>query len=74
LATVTISVNNELKQKMSLFPEVNWSAVARKAITERIKVMEKMDEMLSKSSLSEKETIELGRKVKRSVSKKFLEN
>ena len=61
----------EIKHKMSLFPEMNWSAVARKAIVERIKFMEKMNKMLSKSTLSEKETISLGRKVKHKVSKRF---
>lgn len=71
LATVTISVPDELKEKMSLFPEMNWSAVARKAIVERVKFIEKMDKQLSGSRLSKKDTIALGRKVKHSVSKKF---
>lgn len=74
MATVTVSVSDELKQKMTLFPEVNWSAVARKAITERINLLSKLDKALSKSSLSEEETIELGRKVRHNVSKKFLKS
>ncbi len=71
MATVTISVPEELKKKMGLFPEMNWSAVARKAIVERTKLLEEMNQKLSKSRLSEKETIELGRKIRQSVSKKF---
>ena len=71
MSTVTISVPAELKQKMCLFPELNWSAVARKAIAERIAFLEKMDRQLAKSRLSEKDTIALGRKVKHSVSAKF---
>ena len=74
LVTVTISVPEELKHKMSLFPEMNWSAVARKAIVEKMKLLEKMNKQLSKSKLSEKETIALGRKVKHTVSKKFMQN
>jgi len=73
LATITVSVPNELKDKMTLFPETNWSAVARKAIVERIKLLEEFDKQLSKSSFSEEDTIKLGRKVKHSVSKKFNE-
>jgi len=72
LTTVTISVSDELKNKMIKFPEVNWSAVARKAILERIKFFEKMDKALAKSELTEEDARLLGRKVKSAVSKKFL--
>jgi len=71
LSNITVSVPNEIKEKMGLFPETNWSAVARKAIIERINLLQKMDKLLSKSKLSEEDTIALGRKVKSSVSKKF---
>ena len=72
MATVTISVPEELKNKMCSFPEMNWSAVARKAIVERITLLEKLNKELSKSTLSEEDTIALGRKVKSAVSKKFV--
>jgi len=74
LSTVTISVPDELKNEMSKFPETNWSAVARKAIVERIKFLEKMDKTLAKSELTEEEAVLLGRKVKSVVSKKFLKD
>lgn len=74
MSTVTIAVPDELKQKMGMFPEMNWSAVARKAIVERIKLLERMDNQLSKSRLSEEETLALGRKVKSVVAKKFLQS
>ena len=72
MVTVTISVPEELKNKMSSFPEMNWSAVARKAIFERIILLEKLNKELSKSQLSEEDTIALGRKVKSEISKKLL--
>ncbi|MFH1255799.1 MAG: hypothetical protein V1494_00765 [Candidatus Diapherotrites archaeon] len=71
MASITLSVPEELKREMSMFPELNWSAVARKAIVEKIRLLEKLDKALSKSRLSEEDTIALGRKVKRAVSKKF---
>ena len=71
MSTVTISVSEEMKAKMHKFPEMNWSAVARKAILERIKFMEKMDKVLSKSTLTEEDAISLGRKIKSNVSRKF---
>lgn len=72
MSTVTLAVPEELKHKMALFPEMNWSAVARKAIVERIRFMEKMDKQLSGSKLSEEDTISLGKKVKHEVSKRFV--
>lgn len=72
LVNITVSVPEEIKEKMILFPEMNWSAVARKAIIERIKILEKMNKQLSKSRLSEQDTIALGKKVRTNVSKKFL--
>ena len=74
MPTVTISVPDELKNKMTKFPEVNWSAVARKAILERVKFLEKMDKALEKSELTGEDAVLLGRKVKAAVSKKFLES
>lgn len=74
MTTVTISVPEELKHKMVLFPEMNWSAVARKAIVERIKLLEKLNRELSKSKLSEADTLALGRKVTHNVSKKFMQS
>lgn len=71
MATVTIAVPDDLKDKMTKFPELNWSAVARKAIAEKIQLLEQMDKQLSKSRLTEEDTIALGRKVKRAVSQKF---
>ena len=74
MSNITVSVPAELKEKMNLFPESNWSAVARKAIVERIKLLEKMDKQLSKSKLSEEDTIALGRKVKKAISERFLKS
>ncbi|MBI4043656.1 MAG: hypothetical protein HY393_02515 [Candidatus Diapherotrites archaeon] len=73
MSTVTISVSDEMKAKMHQFPEMNWSAVARKAILERIRLMEKMDKLLSKSELTEADAISLGGKIKSNVSKRFME-
>lgn len=74
MATITVAVPEELKQKMALFPEMNWSAVARKAIVERIKLLEEMNRKLSKSTLTDEDTIALGRKVKHAVSQRFLKS
>jgi hypothetical protein len=71
MVSITLSVPEELKHKMDEFPEMNWSAVARNAIEEKIFLLEKMNFLLSKSKLTEKDAIELGRKVNKAVAKRY---
>ena len=40
MATLSVSVPDELKERIANFDEVNWSAVARKAFEEKIKQIE----------------------------------
>lgn len=71
MVSVTLSVPEELKVEMDHHPEMNWSEVARQAIKEKIAVLKKMDLLLSKSKLTEKDALELGRKVNRGLAKKY---
>ena len=73
MATVTISVSDELKKKMEKFGELNWSAVARKAFEQRIALLEKMDKLLENSKFTEEDAIEMGRKVRRGISRRLRE-
>ena len=70
MASLTLAIPVELKAKMKRFPEINWSEVARQAIVEKTEILEKMQHLLSKSSLTEKETLEAGRQIKRRVLRK----
>ncbi|MFH0860887.1 MAG: hypothetical protein V1921_06765 [Candidatus Altiarchaeota archaeon] len=72
MVSLTLSVPLELKQKMDKFPEMNWSAVARRAIAEKITALDFMDRMLSKSELTEEDALTLGRKVNKAVAKRYL--
>jgi hypothetical protein len=73
MPNVTIAVTDELKKEMEKMPEVNWSGVARKAIAQRIELLKKLDKLTASSTLTEEDTILLGRKVKAGMAKKFLE-
>jgi hypothetical protein len=73
MVSITLSVPEELKKEMDAISYVNWSAIAREAITERIAVLKRMDQLLSKSKLTEKDALELGKKVKKAVSKRLIE-
>ncbi len=70
MANLTLAIPSELKETMKRFPEINWSEVARQAIVEKAKLLEQMNQMFSKSTLTEQDAIEIGRQIKRRVLKK----
>ncbi len=56
------------------FPDVKWDDIARKAVMEefrKIASRKMMDELFQDSDLSEDDCIDLGRKVNRSLRKRY---
>ena len=72
MVSITLSVPEELKKEMDLHPEMNWSEIARQSIREKITILKKMDMLLAKSKLTEKDALGMGKKVNKAVAKKFL--
>ena len=72
MVSITLAVSQELKKEMEDYPEMNWSEIARQAIKERLIILNKLNKMLSKSKFTEKDALELGRKVNKAVAKKYL--
>jgi len=70
MASLTLAVPEELKQKMASFKYINWSEVARAAILHKLQILEKMDKLLSKSTLTEKDTIKYGRTTNKRIWKR----
>ncbi|MBU0460015.1 MAG: hypothetical protein KKH52_00430 [Nanoarchaeota archaeon] len=71
MATLSVSVSDELRQKMNILDEVNWSAVARKAFEEKVKQIEILKKITSKSQLTEKDAKEISKKINESMGQKF---
>ena len=71
MTNLTLSIPDDLKVKMSHFPEINWSEVARQAIMEKTRVLGQMQHLLSKSTLTEQDTLTIGREIKRRMWKKY---
>ena len=67
---LTLSIPDDLKAKMSRFPDMNWSEVARQAIMEKTRVLEQMQQLLSRSTLTEQDALTIGRTIKRRMWKK----
>lgn len=71
MPTISVSVDENIKKRMSKLDEVNWSAVARKAFEDKIKEIELMKKIANKSKLTEKDAKEISDKMNREISKKF---
>lgn len=70
MASLTLSVPQELRQKMASFRYINWSEVAREAIIHKLELLEKMNKLLSKSTLTQENTIAQGRTINKNIWKR----
>lgn len=70
MASMTLAIPADLRAKMKQFPEINWSEVARQAILEKTQQLGQLNRLLSRSTLTEQDTIEIGRQIKRRVWKR----
>ncbi len=68
---MTLSIPEDLMKRMKQFSEIRWSEVARKAIEERINDLEVVEKIAQKSKLTEKDALEIGRKINAAVAKKL---
>lgn len=74
MASVTFSIPDDLKEQMRELSWINWSELAREEALKRIKLSEEFEEfkkIVSKSKLSEKDALELGRKVNKSLHNRY---
>ena len=82
MANVTVTVDDDTKEEMSEFPEINWSQVAREAFEERVEEMRKlermrdfevMDDLAAESELTERDTAEIANRIDRRVAEEFVD-
>jgi len=71
MTTMTLAVPSELKHKMENFPEMNWSAVARKAFMQKIKDLEFLEKFTRDSTLTEEDALRLGRELNKNLAKRY---
>lgn len=65
MVSITLSVPEETKKEMDTFPEINWSAVAREAIQQRLVMLHKFLKFTKDSTLTEADALRLGAEVSR---------
>ena len=71
MVNVTFAVPEELHEIMRRHPEIKWSEIARKAMWEYAQKLELMERLTSESRLSKKDVLELDKKVKAGLGRKY---
>ena len=71
MVNVTFAVPEELHEVMRRHPEIKWSEIARKAMWEYARKLELMERVASESRLSEKDVLELDKKVKAGIGRRY---
>lgn len=70
MTNMTLAIPDELMLVMKKHPDIKWSVVAREALWDKAKVLELMDKLTAKSKLTEKDALEIGRKINEAVAKR----
>ena len=63
MPTVTVNVDDDLKERMEKHPEINWSEVTRQAIRDKVEKLELMDELTADSELTDEDVDEIAAKI-----------
>ena len=68
---MTLAIPDELAKRMKTFSEIRWSEIARQAFEKRVNDLEIMNNIASKSKLTQKDVDEISKRIKRSSASKL---
>ena len=71
MPNVTLSISEEVHNRMKMRSEIRWSDVVRKSIVEKLNDLEMMDKLTQKSRLSIKDVNAISTRIDRNVAKKL---
>ncbi|MEK6898771.1 MAG: hypothetical protein AABW79_01605 [Nanoarchaeota archaeon] len=71
MTNITLSVPEELAIRMKKFTEIKWSEIARRAIEQRVNDLEILNEIASKSKLTNEDVEKISKSIKSSATKKL---
>lgn len=74
MPTITVNVDDDLKERMDHHPEINWSEVTRQAIERKIDHLELLDELVADSELSATDVEQLAARVDRLAAERVLDD
>jgi hypothetical protein len=70
MATVTLTVSDDIKSELKRFSWINWSEVAREEVMrqeKRARLFEELKELTKDSTLTDKDCLKLGKLVKKGI-------
>ena len=70
---MTLALSDKLHNKMKQFSDIKWTEVARRAIETKIEDLEALENLVSKSKLTQRDIEKFSKKIKISAAKKFME-
>ena len=71
MPTLTLAIPEELKEEMDSMPELNWSEIARRAISEKAEEYKLFKSIVAKSKLTKKDALQLAKEVNAGMHKKL---
>lgn len=71
MATMTLAIPDELKEEMNKFKFINWSEIARQEFSRQVHNLKIFKKFQSESELTEEDALELGREVRKGISKRY---
>ncbi len=70
MTNMTLAVPEDLFKIIEKHKEIKWSEVARQAMWDKARKIELMDRILSKSNITEKDALAIGKKINEGIAKK----
>jgi len=70
MTNMTLAIPEDLHKIIKKHKEIKWTEIARQAMWDQARKLELMDNLLSKSDLTDKDAFEIGRKIKHEIAKK----
>lgn len=64
MVNMTLAVPEELHIRMKHFSEIRWTEIVRKAIEGKVKDLETLEKITSKSKLTQKDADNIGKKLR----------
>ena len=71
MPNITLSIPEDLHERMKLHSEIRWSEVVRKSISDKIDDLEMLDKLTAGSKLTSKDVDEISKRIDRAAAKKL---
>jgi len=71
MTEVVVKISEDLERRMKELPVVDWSSVVRVLIRGEVSRLALLKSVVSRSKLTEKDALELGKKVNASLAKRY---